>query len=325
MEQPLIIKSQEPMLGSLPTIPTSTSIMPDERLRHGIPLNPSAGGGTLDFSDKFPRNTYPQEQMREAYFKYLKSKKLVVDYMEKEAPWQLPRWLRPYYEYTVSEYFSYFSKAWGLIDQLIAYLLLIYIFFLVLLFVKRLFIKHKPLFMVSRGFVGDMLWYVKDKQIYHKFKLFYLINLFIFIFAVFLMVSVFVDIFRIVQNWEVFFYFTHVNYRVPYGNGNQTSRYLHPTGRFFSKREVSTIAGINRKRFVEMLYYPKNNLYVRSHTYAKYEIVQIREEGYFTRFLHTRPYVTKLDRMVFNIPRIWVFRVLPYDKPLVPFEFSAPR
>jgi hypothetical protein len=282
----------------------------------------------IEYFDRTPGLfTYARDHVR-AIKKALSMERIKLNefLQSNEPPWRLPEWLRPYYENFISEYFAYLGSSWKLFDRLVMYLLLVYVFFLVVLFIKRLIFSYKPSFLTADGFVGDVLWYVKDKQIYHKFKLFYLINLFIFIFAVIVMVVIFVDIFKIVQTWEAFFYYTHVNYCVPTVKGNQ--HYLRPVGWFFSKRESYTAAGINRKHFVEMLYYPKNDFFTRTRVYTMDHFIDFKRDGFSESSLEPRPRITKFDRMVFsNLPGyFWSsFTALPSNKPYVSPGYLGPR
>lgn len=331
MEKPLLIKSQEPV-GSISSSPSpgsnpmSAFYNNSERLKTGPQI---PGKSTVEYFENTPGLfTYNRDRARAMHRARFREREKLADFMENgESPIQVPKFLRPYYENFVSEYFAYYGSSWKLFDRIIVYILIVYVFFLVALFIKRLIFSYKPKFMVTDGFVGDILWYVKDKQVYHKFKLFYIINLFIFISAVFVMAFVFVNIFKIVQTWEAFFYYTHVNYCVPTVKGNQ--HYLRSLNWFFSKQESYTAAGINRKQFVQMLYYPKNGIYNWTRIYTDLQRVEFREEGFSETDIELyRPRITKLDRMVFSNlpPYFWnSFEVLPSNKPYVSAGCSAPR
>ena len=239
-----------------------------------------------------------------------------------EAPWLFPKWLRSYYQHYISGWFDYFTINHALFEVITSYILVIYLILLVVLFLKKLVVPYRPAFMKTDGFVGNVYWYVKDKQIYSKFKSFYVLNFCFFICACFTLVYVSCYTFEVLYMLEQAFYFTHVHYYPPVLNGNR--HYLRHSEWLWTKKYFYNQANIPRKHFIEMIYYPHKTPLTRPKVYTEYELFQISQTDYATAYLSPRRYYSKLDRMLSsNCPSpFWnSFHVLPYEKSSNPRAF----
>jgi len=171
--------------------------------------------------------------------------------------------------------------------------------------------------MRSNGFVGNIYWYVKDKQIYGKFKIFYTLNFCFLIVACFLLLYTSCYTLELVHMLEQTFYITHVHYYPPVSNGNRY--YLRHVEWLWPRRHFSNQANIPRKHFIEMLFYPHSNVLTRPISkYSVYELAQLTEFENLTARLFSRPYYSKIDRMLSSkcpSPFWDSFHVLPYNKP----------
>jgi len=233
-----------------------------------------------------------------------------------EATWFFPKWLRSYYQHYISGLFDYFTINHTLFEVITSYILVIYVVLLVVLFIKKLVFPYRPVFMRSNGFVGNVYWYVKDTQIYGKFKIFYILNFCFFIGACFLLIYVSYYTFELIYMLEQSFYFTRVDYYPPVFNGNQ--HYVRHSEYLWSKKYFYNQANIPRKHFLEMFYYPHKTILTHPRIYSGRELFLMEEHDdlYLTSYLVPRPYYSKIDRMLSTCPSpFWnSFHILPYEK-----------